>query len=209
MRKRAHECTAEALRVLQGSVSLTMASDVIVTLFEKLFLAVSQTKEDNSIDKSSGKSGSGAALQILYLLNALKLLLPLMSGKSIGRLLVFFTKLLELRQTFLSRQILNTLHPLFSNSATDIPSGILTELIEMLAGIISEDRKAGDENMVAARVLRNGMEKLNAIDPKACALKLALVFQSLGGRPIFVESTSKFSYLIYNHLFFEISDHVF
>ena len=163
-----------------------MASDVIVMLFEKLFLAVSQTKEENSADKSSGKSDSGAALQILYLLNALKLLLPLMSGKSIGRLLVFFTKLLELRQTFLSRQILNTLHPLFSNSVTDIPSGILTELLEKLAEMISEDRKAGDENMVAARVLRNGMEKLNAIDPKACALKLPLVFQSLAGMPIFV-----------------------
>lgn len=181
VRKRAHECTADALRGFQGSPSLAMASEIIVTLFEKSFLAVSQNKGSDSGDKASGKAGSTEALQILHLLNALKLLLPLMSGKSVGKVLAFFSKLLELQQPFLSRQILNTILPLCTDSGAEIPSGALTDLLEKLAGLLSEEKKAGDESMVAARVLMKGMERLHAVDPQSCALKLPSTFQSLAG----------------------------
>eukprot|EP00250_Pteridium_aquilinum_P028638 c37528_g1_i1 orf=673-4578(-) len=193
VRKRAHECTGDALRGFQNSTSLVMASEAIVTLFERSFLAVSQSKEGNSGEKTSGRAGSSEALQILHLLNALKLFLPRLSGKSMGKIFAIFNKLLELRQHFLSRQILNTLQPLCTDSTAEIPAGALCDLLERLAGMILEEKKAGDESMVAARVLAKGMERLHVLDPRSCALKLPLVFQSLAGMLAFEQEEAVFA----------------
>ncbi|MCO5571960.1 hypothetical protein L7F22_025711 [Adiantum nelumboides] len=181
VRKRAHECTADALRRCQNSASLSMASEAVVSLFESSFLALSQSKKSNSGDKALGKSGNTVALQILHLLNALKLILPLLSGKSIGKVLTIFKKLLDLEQPFLSRQIFNTLQPLCTDLNAEIPAMALSNVLERLAVMILEEKKAGDESMVAARVLVKGMEKLYSLDKQFCVLKLPSAFQSLAG----------------------------
>ncbi|MCO5604286.1 hypothetical protein L7F22_058451 [Adiantum nelumboides] len=85
IRRRAQECTANALHGFQNSAPLTMASEAIA-LFERSFLAVSVSKEKTSGKKTTGEIGNLEALQILSLLNALKLILPLLSGKASGRL---------------------------------------------------------------------------------------------------------------------------
>ncbi|KAI5064175.1 hypothetical protein GOP47_0020845 [Adiantum capillus-veneris] len=193
VRKRAHECSADALRKFQNSASRTMASEAVVSLFERSFLAVSQNKGRNSADKAAGKSGTTEALQILYLLNALKLLLPLLSGKSIGKVLSIFNKLLDLEQPFLSRQIFNTLQPLCTDLNAEIPAAALSNLLERLAAMIVEEKKAGDESMVAARILVKGMEKLYSLDSQSCALKLPLIFQSLAGMLAFEQEEAVYA----------------
>lgn len=193
VRKRAHECTAEVLRGFQASPALEMASEVIVTLLEKSISAVSGNKGANCGGKVPGTTKSMEALQILYLLNALKLLLPSMSVKSVGKVLAYFSKLLELRQPFLSRQILNTMQPFCMDPSVEIPPAGLTDVLEKLAAMLSQEKKAGDESMAAARVLTKGMERLYAVDPQLCARKLPLAFQSLAGMLAFEQEEAVYA----------------
>ncbi|KAH7365818.1 hypothetical protein KP509_18G047800 [Ceratopteris richardii] len=180
VRKRAHECTADVLRGFQNSVSLNFASEAVTSTFEKLFLSVSQSKLNSSVDKASERPGNTEALQILYLLNLLKLILPFLSGKYMGKILNFFNKLLHLQQPFLSRQILNTLQPLCMNDGAEIPVASFSNLLEKLATLLLEE-KAGDESVVAARILERGMSKLHMLDSHSCIIKLPLFFQALAG----------------------------
>ncbi|KAG0609787.1 hypothetical protein M758_7G013900 [Ceratodon purpureus] len=174
VRKRAQLCMTEVLSSLQGTHALGTASEVVFNLFEQSLNSVS--------NKSQGNSTTGA-VEVLHMLGALKQLLPLLSVKSIGRILPYLAQLHELQQPMVTRSVLDTLQALCMYSSAEIPPVALGDILGRLGALLAsgEKRSSVDEVTVVTRILQHGFQKLWNADRTLCVAKVPAVFHSLTG----------------------------
>lgn len=178
VRKRAQLCMTEVLSSLQGTHALGTASEVVFNLFEQSLNSVSKSLSG----KSEGKSTTGA-VEVLHMLGALKQLLPLLSPKSIGRILPHLAQLHELQQPMVTRSVLDTLQALCMYSSAEIPPVALGDILGRLGALLAsgEKRNSVDEVTVVTRILQYGFQKLWKADRSLCVTKLPGAFHSLTG----------------------------
>ena len=177
VRKRAQSCMTGVLSSLQGTHALGTASEVVFNLFDQSL---------NSVSKSlSGKSDNSAtgAVEVLHMLDALKQFLPLLSVKSIGRILPHLAQLHELQQPMVTRNVLDTLQTLCMYSSAEIPPVAFGDLLSRLGALLArgENRSSVDDLTVVTRILQHGFQKLWKADRSLCVAKLPSVFHSLIG----------------------------
>ncbi|GLJ21439.1 hypothetical protein SUGI_0394870 [Cryptomeria japonica] len=176
----AHLCLEDVLRSYQGLPVLGLASEGVGNLFEQFLLMAGGSNAGGTIGKIQADSnGANGAMEVLHILHALKIILPLMSGKVISKLLAHFKLLMQLRQQFLTRHVMNILYALCIHPSADVPTTELTDLLGWLASSFFSDEKSADEIMFAARLLDHGMKKIYDLDKNLCTVKLPYVFHSL------------------------------
>lgn len=181
VRKRAQLCMTGILSAFQGSPALSPASEAIVSSFEQSLKSVIGPTASGKITEKSvpGKTG---AVEVLHMLGGMTGMLPLMSSKTVGRVLPVLGNLVELKQPLLTRRILDTLQALCMSPSAEIPSDVLGDVLGDLASFFSNTKKKDvDEVPVATRVIQHGFERLYQLDPASCARKLPAVFNSLTG----------------------------
>jgi len=182
VRKRAHLCLEEILRSYQGSSVLVKASEGVEKLFEQFLLIAGGSNSVGTIGKPQvASNGANGAMEVVHILNALKVILPLLSRKVISKLLPHFQLLLQLRQPFLTSHIMSALHALCISPTAELPASGLADLLGWLCLVVFDDQKSGDVIMFAARVLQHGMGKVHDLDQSLCADKLPVIFHSLAG----------------------------
>ncbi|XP_058079848.1 uncharacterized protein LOC131228033 isoform X2 [Magnolia sinica] len=176
VRKHSHSCLHDVLQSFQGSAVLTPASEGITKVFER-FLLLAGGSDPTGANAGEGPKG---AMEVLYILGALKDCLPLMSPKFTTNILKHFKSLLELHQPIVTRHIVNILHALCSSQSSEFAPEVLLDLLCVLASSLSVREKSADGMTFTARLLLVGIGKVYALNRQICVVKLPLVFNTLG-----------------------------
>ncbi|KAI9114053.1 hypothetical protein K1719_015304 [Acacia pycnantha] len=165
VRSQSHLCLRDVLLSLQKSPLLVSASEGITSIFERFLLLAGE--------------GPEGAQQVLYILDALKECLPLMSLKYKTSILKYFKTLLDLHQPLVTRRITDGLSFLSLYPASEVSPEALLELLNSLALSISTNEMSGDVMTFTSRLLDVGMNKVYTLNRQICVIKLPIVFNAL------------------------------
>ncbi|KAF7836830.1 RRP12-like protein [Senna tora] len=174
VRRQSHLCLRDTLLNFQKSPLLASASEGITNTFER-FLLLAGGANANS---NSGEGPKGAQ-QVLYILDALKECLPLMSVKYKTSILRYFKTLLDLHQPLVTRRITDGLSFLCLYPASEVSPEALLELLNSLALSISTNETSGDGMTFTSRLLDVGMNKIFSLNRQICVIRLPVVFNAL------------------------------
>ncbi|XP_052181613.1 uncharacterized protein LOC127794500 [Diospyros lotus] len=172
VRKQSHMCLHDVLVSFQGTPVLGPASEAMANIFER-FLLLAGGSNASASEKPKG------AQEVLYVLDALKDCLPLLSLKFSTTIMKYFKSLLEIRQPLVTRRITNSLSALCLHQTLEISSELLLDLLCSLGLSISANKMSVDDTTFVARLLGVGMKKIYHLDRQVCVLKLPLVFNAL------------------------------
>ncbi|CAL9057574.1 unnamed protein product [Musa banksii] len=175
VRKECHSCLSDVLRSFQNKTVLLSASESITAIFERSLLLAGGTSSE-----SASSEGSKGAMQVLCILNAMKGCLPLMSKKYTNTILKYLKNLLELRQSIVTRCIMEVLHVLCSSSTADVAPELLEDLLSFIALSVSDKEKSADQMASTAHLLHLGTRKVYHLNKEICVVKLPLIFNALG-----------------------------
>lgn len=172
VRRQSHLCVREILLSLQGTLVLAPASEAITNMFEK-FLLLAGGSNSSADEKPKG------AQEVLYVLDALKECLPLMSTKYTAVILKYFKTLLELRQPLVTRRVTDALNVICLHPTVEVSAEALLDLLCSLALSVSTNETSADAMTFTARLLNVGMIKIYSINREICSTKLPIVFNAL------------------------------
>lgn len=149
------------------------ASEGITNVFERFLLLAGGSNPHSD-------EGPKGAQEVLYILDAMKDCLPLMSMKYTTIVIKYFKTLLELHQPLVTRRITDSLSLLCLNPNSGVSAEVLLDLLCSLALSVSSETSV-DSMAVTARLLDVGMSKVYSDDRQICVVKLPVVFNALRG----------------------------
>lgn len=167
------------MQAFQNTSLLPPASEAIATTFERFLLLAGGSNNNNNQETAAGSSSK--ALEVLYVLDALKDILPLMSVKFSNKILNYFKSLLALHQTAATRRITDALYLLCIQPTLQVSPEALMELLCSLAISVSSNEMSGDSMTFTARLLDAGMKKVFSLNRQTCVVKLPVVFSAFKG----------------------------
>ncbi|KAL5699099.1 hypothetical protein ACHQM5_030046 [Ranunculus cassubicifolius] len=173
VRKQSHMSLRDVLQSFQRSALLAPASDGITSIFERFLLLAGGSKT-----AESGRAKG--AEEVLFILDALKDCLPLMSTNAISSILKYFESLLKLRQPVVTRRITDSLHVLCLSPTSEVAPKMLRDLLCSLAESVSQNEKSVDSMTFTARLLDVGTRKVYSLNRDVCVARLHIVFHALG-----------------------------
>lgn len=153
---------------------LAPASEAISNLFER-FLLLAGGSNANSSEAVKG------AQEVLYVLDALKDSLPLMSMKYMTTILKYYKTLLELRQPLVTRRVTDSLNVVCTYPNIEVSAEALLDLLSFLAVSVSASETSPVSLTFNARLLSSGMMKVQSLNRQLCVIKLPIVFSALKG----------------------------
>ncbi|CAL5339277.1 unnamed protein product [Camellia sinensis] len=172
VRRQSHMCLRDVLLSFQRTSVLAPASEAITNVFER-FLLLAGGSNASSSERPKG------AQEVLYILDALKDCLPLLSLKFSTSILKYFKSLLELRQPLVTRRITNSLNALCLHPTVELSPEVLLDLLCSLGLSISANEMSVDDMTFTARLLDIGMKKIYSLNRQICIVKLPLIFNAL------------------------------
>ncbi|KAK0572072.1 hypothetical protein LWI29_025683 [Acer saccharum] len=172
VRRQSHLCVRDILLSFQGMPVLAPASEALTKIFER-FLLLAGGSESNANEKPKG------AQEVLFMLDALKDCLPLMSMKYTSIILKYFKTLLDLRQPVVTRRITDSLNVICLHPSLEVSAEALLDLLCLLALYVSTNETSVDGMTFTARLLNVGMTKVYSLNRQICVIKLPIVFNSL------------------------------
>ncbi|PWA93129.1 Armadillo-like helical [Artemisia annua] len=165
------------MQAFQNMPLLRPASEATATTFER-FLLLAGGSSSNNNSQETAASSSSKALEVLYVLDALKDILPLMSVKFINKILNYFKSLLALHQTAATRRITDPLYLLCIQPTLQVSPEALMDLLCSLAISVSSNEMSGDSMTFTARLLDANMKKVFSLNRQTCVVKLPVVFSA-------------------------------
>lgn len=177
VRKQSHTCLKDMLQSFQRLNILVPASEDITSTFERFLLLAGGS---NSQDQTEGERSKGA-IEVLYMLGALKECLPLMAPKPTNIILKYCKTLLGLHQPVVIRGVLEILQAICVRETNGIDPVVLLDLLCSIGLSVPVEEKSGDELAAVARLLCLGMKKVYNLNKEMVVMKLPLVFNSLRG----------------------------
>lgn len=153
---------------------LVPASEPITDLFKRYLLLAGGSN-------SNSNEGTKGAQEVLYILDALKDSLPLMSMKCMTTVLKYYKTLLELRQPVVSRRVNDSLNVVCTYPNVEVSAEVLLDLLSTLALSVSANETSAVGMTFNARLLSSGMLKVYSLNRQLCVTKLPIVFSTLKG----------------------------
>ncbi|KAK2455632.1 RRP12 protein [Trifolium repens] len=173
VRRQSHLRLRDVLINFQKSSLLASASEGVINLLERCLLLA------GGANANAGE-GTVGAQQVLYILDALKECLPLLSLKYKNNILKHFKTLLVLCQPLVTRRITDSLSFLCLYPTSEVsPEALLEVLCTLSALSTSSNEMSGDGMTFTARLLEAGMKKVFSLDRQMCVIKLPSVFNDL------------------------------
>lgn len=172
VRRQSHVCIHDTLQSFQGSAALAPASEGITNIFERYLLLAGGS------NAAASESPKGAQ-EVIYILDALKDCLPLMSMKFTTTVLKYLKTLLELHQPLVTRRVLDSLNALCVHPTSEVSPEVLLELLCSLALSVSGNERTVDDITFTTRLLDVGMRKVHSLNRKICIVKLPVIFNAL------------------------------
>lgn len=143
-------------------------------MFERFLLLAGSSKTANL----NAEGVTGGALEVLYILSALKDCLLFMSLKFTNVILKYCKTLLDLRQSVVTRSVMDILQALCCSPTAEVGPELLLELLSALSN--SDKEKSADILASIARLLHVGTKKVYDLNREICVVKLPATFSSLG-----------------------------
>ncbi|XP_008450964.2 uncharacterized protein LOC103492395 [Cucumis melo] len=172
VRRQSHTCLRDVLLKLQGTPLLPSASEGVANVFEKSLLLAGGSNP-------KATEGPKGAQEVLFILEALRECLPLMSMKYITNILKYYKTLLELHQPVVTRRITDSLNSLCLHPTVDVSAEVLLDLLCSMAVSFSTTETSADGLAFTARLLNVGMEKVYKVNRQICVVKLPVAFNAL------------------------------
>ncbi|KAK9275403.1 hypothetical protein L1049_022667 [Liquidambar formosana] len=172
VRRQSHLCICDVLQSFQETPVLVPASEGIIKIFERFLLLAGGSN-------ATASEGPKGAQEVLYVLDALKECLPLMSVKFTTSILKYFKTLLELRQPLVTRRITDSLNVFCLHPTKEVSPEALLDLLCSLALSVSTNETSADAMTFTARLLDVGMKKIYSLNRQICIVKLPVVFNAL------------------------------
>lgn len=174
VRRQSHICLRDVLLKIQGTSLLPSASEGITNVLEKSLLLAGGSN-------TKATEGSKGAQEVLFILEALRECLPLMSMKYITNILKYYKTLLELHQPVVTRRITDSLNSLCLHPTVDVSAEVLLDLLCSMALSFSTSETSADGLAFTARLLNVGMQKVYSVNRQICLVKLPVAFNALKG----------------------------
>ncbi|KAA8544895.1 hypothetical protein F0562_019710 [Nyssa sinensis] len=171
VRRQSHMFLRDVLLSFQGTSVLAPASEAITNIFERFLLFAGGSN-------ASASEGPKGAQKVLYVLDALKDCLPLMSLRFSTSVMKYFKSLLELHQPLVTRRITDSLNVLCLHPTLEVSPEVLLVLLCSLALSISANETSADGMTFTARLLCVGMKRIYSLNRQICVVKLPVVFNA-------------------------------
>ncbi|GLT76220.1 hypothetical protein SLA2020_478930 [Shorea laevis] len=172
VRKQAHLCLRHVLQVFQGTSALAPASEGITNVFERFLLLTGSAKAD------SDKEPQGVH-EVLYVLDAFKNCLPLMSMKYMTTVLKYYKTLLDLHQPLVDKRIIDSLYVVCAHPTKEFSTDSMLDLLCSVALSVSTDEKSAVALTFNARLPSMGMIKIYSLHKQTCVIKIPFIFNVL------------------------------
>ncbi|PIA48369.1 hypothetical protein AQUCO_01400761v1 [Aquilegia coerulea] len=186
VRRCAQVCVEKLFKLLpRGSVK--EASKVVLSLFKSYMPRAMELNDGKFVDGSKREVLSKPEyLEVVHMINLLKLIVPYLSKKVSQKILSELCKLLTCQFSTVTRHLFSVLEVLFQTSEADVIVPEAENIIVTLASYVSTGEKNPmDTVMSASSLLKNIMGKLHGVEPNMCTRKLPLVFESIAGLLVF------------------------
>ncbi|XP_031500044.1 uncharacterized protein LOC116264144 isoform X2 [Nymphaea colorata] len=152
------------------------ASEGIANIFERSLLLASGSKSSGT----TAPDGTKGAVEVLYILNALKDCVPLMSSKASSNIVKYFKTLIELGQPIVTRNIMNILYAICTSPTSEVVAEVLQDLLCSLALSVSAEGKSAEDIIFRSRVIHVVTKKVYSLNRDVCVVKLPTIFNALG-----------------------------
>ncbi|KAL6220887.1 hypothetical protein ACLB2K_008640 [Fragaria x ananassa] len=172
VKRQSHLRLHDVLQSFQGTSLHSPASQGITDSFKRFILLAGGTKPA----ASEGPTGSR---EVLYLLDAFKECLALMSTKNKNEILELCKPLLGLQNPVVTRRITDGLYRLCLEDCPDVSPQILLDLVCSVSLSVSNNKTSVDDMTFTARLLNIGMTKVYSLNRQMCVIKLPTVFSAL------------------------------
>ncbi|KAL4205120.1 hypothetical protein AMTRI_Chr01g135660 [Amborella trichopoda] len=181
VRKSALMFVEEAFKSFDSSSVTKKASKEVLSLFEHHRLLARDLIQSDTF-RTSEKEEKHKILEVLHMLNALKLIIPLLSGKVISKFLLELNVLLVDRFTPITRHLFDVLDAIFTSRSETFASETKHTLDSLASYICSIKKNPINTVITASSLLRSGLSKLNVVEPQVEISKLPQVFSSVAGK---------------------------
>ncbi|KAF3792282.1 RRP12-like protein [Nymphaea thermarum] len=176
VRRQAHVSLRNCLHGFHASTMIVPASEGIANIFERSLLLASGSKSSGT----TAPDGTKGAVEVLYILNALKDCVPLMSSKASSNIVKYFKTLIELGQPIVTRNIMNILYALCTSPTAEVVAEVLQDLLCSLALSVSAEGKSAEDIIFRSRVIHVVTKKVYSLNRDVCVVKLPTIFNALG-----------------------------
>ncbi|XP_043691998.1 RRP12-like protein isoform X2 [Telopea speciosissima] len=207
VRRCAQVCIENAFSSFQCSLFTKKGSKMVLSLFRNYIPSAIEITNARMVNGSKHEILlKPEYLEVLHMLNAMKLMIPYLSDKVSLKILSELYKLLTCHFSPLTRHIFNIIEAHFASMKPQIivpeVESIITSLVSYLS---SGEKNPVDTVIYAANLIKSGLGKLHAEEPSICVINLPLVFSSLSGLLFSEASVASQALVILKEL---ISNHI-
>ncbi|EOY09219.1 ARM repeat superfamily protein, putative isoform 3 [Theobroma cacao] len=187
VRRCAQEYLEKVFKSFQSSIVIKEASKLVLSLLKKhmpLALTLSTIKSgDDSKDETLSKPEN---LEVLHMLDLVKLAVPYLSAKVRLKILSELRKLMSSEFSSLTRNIHKTIEVLFGNLNVEAIIPEMENIIVSLASYVSGEKNPVDTLISASTLLKCALDKLHAGESNSWMKNVPLVFGSLAGESSYI-----------------------
>lgn len=182
VRRCAQMCLEKAFKSF-GSIVLKKASKLVLSMFQGYIPLASELSAIKIGHGSKNETlSSPKHVEVLHMLNALKLILPTLSEKVVSKLLSELYKFIGCHFSPLTRHSLNILQVVFESSRSEV---LVSEAENIVASLISyvslSDKNPIDTIISALSLLKCCLDKLHSADRSIWVKNLPPVFNLVAG----------------------------
>lgn len=183
VRKCAQECVVKLFKSFKSPLVIKSASKLVLTSFKTFMSSAVEIVASKSADggKDDGSS-KGEHLEVLHMLNLLKLLVPCLPSKVISEAVIELQKAISARFSALTRHVFDLMDEIlkFLEAGSTIPNTV--EIVTILSSYISKKQNPVDTIFSAAALLDTFLTKFQIGDPTKWNDHYSLIIGSIAGR---------------------------
>ncbi|XP_077241688.1 ARM repeat superfamily protein [Tasmannia lanceolata] len=192
VRKCAQVYVEKVFKSFHDFVIIEKVSKVVWSFFKSYMPLATEIGATTIVDGSKSEMmAEPKHLEVLHMLNALKLIVPTLSTKFIVKISSNLYKLLGCQFSPLTRHILNIFEALFGCSRPEVLVSEADNVIILLASYVSSGEKNPTDTLLSAStLLKRALDELYVAEPDIWIKNLPLVFGSVAGLLNFEVSTA-------------------
>ncbi|XP_076884446.1 uncharacterized protein LOC143533613 [Bidens hawaiensis] len=182
VRKCAQECVVKLFKSFKSPLVIKSASKLVLTSFKTFMSSAVEIVASKSADGGKDDSSSkGEHLEVLHMLNLLKLLVPCLPSKVIAEAVIELQKAISAKFSALTRHVFDLMDEIlkFLEAGSTIPNTV--EIVTILSSYISKKQNPVDTIFSAAALLDTFLTKFQIGDPSKWNDHYSLIIGSIAG----------------------------
>ncbi|KAA8517112.1 hypothetical protein F0562_017405 [Nyssa sinensis] len=202
VRKCAQDCLLKVFKSFKSSAVIKQASKLVFSLLKGYMPMAVKISASGAADGSRDEIlPKPEQLEVLHMLNVLKLIVPYLSVKITLKVLSQLHKLMSSQFSALTRHIFNVIEVIFETSSAEVIIPEAENIIKSLASYAYlGEKNPVDTILSAATLLKSALDKLYTDEPSKWINNLPLVFDSLAGLLTFEASIASHASIILKEL---------